>query len=66
MLEADAATIMLAEEDERLSVRASVERGGGPAHRERRSPQTIAFGEGFAGRVALEREAMLIHRPVTR
>jgi PAS domain S-box-containing protein len=63
VLEADAATIMLAEEDERLTVRASAstDAGGGPPGDG--SAQTIAFGEGFAGRVALEREAMLIHGP---
>jgi PAS domain S-box-containing protein len=63
VLEADAATIMLTEQDERLSVRASSSAAGPPSSTGEQPPETIAFGEGFAGRVARAREAMLIHGP---
>jgi PAS domain S-box-containing protein len=64
VLEADAATILLAEDDERLVVAASSgpqpsEEGPG----EPGQPPSIAIGEGFAGRVAREREAMLAQGP---
>ena len=58
VLGADAATIYLAEEDERL-----VPRGRLGRRARRRSREPIAFGEGFAGRVAQAREAMLAARP---
>jgi PAS domain S-box-containing protein len=62
VLQADAATILLADEEERLSVAASsvpdVTEG---EEDERQEP--IELGEGFAGRVARAREAMLAHDP---
>jgi PAS domain S-box-containing protein len=63
VLDADAATILLAEEDERLTVAAPS--GTEPAEGEDAAEQavSIAFGEGFAGRVASAREAMLAHGP---
>ena len=61
VLEADVATIMLAEEDERLSVRASSGAGEPVTPGGEEPPETIAFGEGFAGRVAQSREALLTH-----
>jgi PAS domain S-box-containing protein len=63
VLEAGAATIMLTEEDERLSVRASAGPPQAAAGTGDQPPETIAFGEGFAGRVAQTREAMLAHGP---
>jgi PAS domain S-box-containing protein len=60
VLDADAATILLAEEeDERLTVAAS----SGADLAEGEEAASIAFGEGFAGRVARAQEAMLAHDP---
>ena len=62
VLQADAATILLADEDERLSVAASsVPDATDGEEDERQEP--IGLGEGFAGRVARAREAMLAHDP---
>ena len=63
VLEADAATIMLTEEDDRLSVGASSAGVRSPGGDGDLPSETVAFGEGFAGRVALTREAMLTHGP---
>ena len=62
VLQADAATILLADEDERLTVAASSVPGASADELgEEREP--FAAGEGFAGRVARAREAMLAHDP---
>ena len=58
VLDADAATIFLAEDRASLVIAAS---SGGPAVDERPAP--IPFGEYFAGRVALSQEAQLAHNP---
>ena len=58
VLDADAATIFLAEEQDRLVIAAS---SGGPEVEEQ--PVPIRFGEYFAGRVALSQEAQLAHNP---
>ena len=64
VLEADSATIMLTEQDERLSVRASSSVGSPPALLDpRRTARDDRPRRGFAGRVARAREAMLIHGP---
>jgi PAS domain S-box-containing protein len=63
VLQADAATILLADEDERLTVAASSVPGEAEEE-EQATLEPIALGEGFAGRVALAREAMLAHEPV--
>ena len=62
VLQADAATILLSGDDERLSVAASSVPGAfdGEPEEER---QPIELGEGFAGRVAETRDAMLAHNP---
>ena len=62
VLQADAATILLADEDERLSVAASSVPGA-PEDGAQEEPEPIALGEGFAGRVAQAREAMLAADP---
>jgi PAS domain S-box-containing protein len=64
VLDADAATILLAEDDERLTVAASSgpELPGGEEGAAE-EVASIAFGEGFAGRVASAQEAMLAHGP---
>ena len=62
VLQADAATILLADEDERLSVAASSVPGD-DEEEEQEARQPIALGEGFAGRVAHAREAMLSSDP---
>ncbi len=62
VLQADAATILLADEDERLSVAASSVPGASEGEESAR-PEPIMLGEGFAGRVAQAREAMLAHDP---
>lgn len=64
VLDADAATILLAEDDERLTVAASS--GAEPAVGEEAAAEqavSIPIGEGFAGRVAGAQEAMLAHGP---
>jgi len=58
VLQADAATIFLADEAQ-LQLSAS---SGGPPEE---PPDPIPFGEGFAGRVALTREAMVSHDAAT-
>jgi PAS domain S-box-containing protein len=63
VLQADAATILLADEDERLTVAASAVPGGSEDE-EQEPAEPIALGEGFAGRVAQAREAMLSSDPV--
>jgi PAS domain S-box-containing protein len=62
VLQADAATILLADEDERLSVAASSVPGASEDGAEE-EPEPVALGEGFAGRVAQAREAMLAGDP---
>ena len=62
VLQADAATILLADEDGRLSVAASSVPGASEDEEQER-PEPIVLGEGFAGRVAQAREAMLARRP---
>jgi PAS domain S-box-containing protein len=62
VLQADAATILLADEDERLSVAASSVPGAAEGEEDDQQ-EPIALGEGFAGRVARAREAMLAHDP---
>jgi PAS domain S-box-containing protein len=59
VLDADAAAIYLTEEGERLSLRATSDERGETAA----SSEPLAFGEGFAGTVALEREPMLAQDP---
>jgi len=54
---ADCATVFLADEGERLRVAAST-RGAPPA-----DAKPLAFGSGFAGRVAADRTPMLVHAP---
>jgi PAS domain S-box-containing protein len=63
VLGADAATILLAGDDERLTVAASS--GAEPPETEGEAvePVSIAMGEGFAGRVASAQEAMLADGP---
>jgi PAS domain S-box-containing protein len=58
VLDADAATIFLVEDGDRLVGRAS---SGGAGSDE--PPEPIALGEGFAGRVAATREPMLASDP---
>ena len=58
VLGADAAAIYLAEEGERLFLRAAS--GGAP---DGGSREPVAFGDGFAGRVAQERAPLLAHDP---
>jgi PAS domain S-box-containing protein len=58
VLGADGATIFLAEEGERLAIRASS--GGLPGGPE---PEPIPFGEGFAGKVADSRQPAVSHQP---
>ena len=65
VLQADAATILLADEDGRLSVAASSVPGASEDEEQER-PEPIVLGEGFAGRVAQAREAMLAQRPRAR
>jgi PAS domain S-box-containing protein len=62
VLQADAATILLADEDERLSVAAS-SLPSAAEDEPGEEPEPIDLGEGFAGRVARAREAMLAHDP---
>jgi PAS domain S-box-containing protein len=61
VLRADAATILLADENERLTVAASSVPGSSEELDE--EPEPIAIGERFAGRIARGREAMLAHDP---
>jgi PAS domain S-box-containing protein len=61
VLDAEAATILLAEEDGRLAIAASS--GAGQAEEGDDEPSPIEMGEGFAGRVADAREAMLAQDP---
>lgn len=66
VLSADAAAILLAEQDERL--RESLGSGdlhgyAPPADHDGGAAGTTAFGEAFAGRVARAREAMLVQHP---
>jgi PAS domain S-box-containing protein len=62
VLQADAATILLADEEERLTVAASsLPRPSQGEPGEQSEP--LQVGEGFAGRVAQTREAMLAHDP---
>jgi PAS domain S-box-containing protein len=63
VLDADAATILLAEDDERLTVAASSGAELPEPEEDAEEPVSIAMGEGFAGRVASAREAMLAHGP---
>jgi PAS domain S-box-containing protein len=63
VLQADAATILLADEDERLSVAATSLPGDPEDEEEQEAREPIALGEGFAGRVAQAREAMLSGDP---
>ena len=58
VLGADAAAIYLAEEGERLFLKAAS--GGAP---DGGSREPVAFGDGFAGRVAQERAPLLAHDP---
>ena len=58
VLGADAAAIYLAEEGERLFLKAAS--GGAP---DGGSREPVAFGDGFAGRVARERAPLLAHDP---
>ncbi len=62
VLQADAATILLADEDGRLSVAASSVPGASEDEEQER-PEPIVLGEGFAGRVAQAQEAMLAGDP---
>jgi PAS domain S-box-containing protein len=63
VLEADAATILLADEEERLSLAASSVPGASEEEGEHEEPEPAALAESFAGRVARAREAMLAHDP---
>jgi PAS domain S-box-containing protein len=62
VLDAQAATILLTEDNGQLAVAASS--GGEDGEEdEERGPPPVPVGEGFAGRVARAREAMLAHEP---
>jgi PAS domain S-box-containing protein len=56
VLDADVAAVFLAEDGERLTPAGSAGQGNG-------NRLALAFGEGFAGRVAAERRPMLLHEP---
>ena len=60
VLQADAATILLADDDEQLTLAAS---SAPDSDEDDDEDEQIAIGEGFAGRVATAREAMLAHAP---
>jgi PAS domain S-box-containing protein len=62
VLQADAATILLADDDEQLSLAASSVLGASEDDDEE-DPEPTALADGFAGRVARAREAMLAHDP---
>jgi PAS domain S-box-containing protein len=66
VLDADAATILLTDEEGTLVLAAS----SGPepsepeeAHEKKKPPFSIAVGEGFAGRIAATQDAILAHDP---
>jgi PAS domain S-box-containing protein len=60
VLDADAAAIYLAEDGERLALRAASD-----AAPEELRAESFAFGEGFPGRVALSREPLLAQDPAS-
>jgi PAS domain S-box-containing protein len=62
VLQADAATILLADEDEQLSLAASSVPDTSAGEQDEESDPT-PLAEGFAGRVGRAREAMLAHNP---